>query len=192
MIRTSHIKKYYLIIYILILILFIMGIIYFYIVPNTNLNYLETINNFKDNISNFHPELLWTSIVISAVSLILSFCGIGNILLLIYILYSAFNMGFTTGLFIKCSLLKGFGFSLIYNLLYRLIPIMIMTVILYYGIKIFSLIWHKYILKKDNGFNVKIQHYYHRNLILYLIVSFYCLIIYLFGNFVLSFVAFFL
>lgn len=170
-----------------ILVLFLFGIsigllAYFSFHPDV----LDYLNDFKSSIVLNHNNTFLISILIISSIFLLSLTVFGFPIVLAYLFYEGFSLGYTMGVFISYYGIKGFIFYLLFYVLIKLVLILLMFYFVFISIKfMYNLI--SSIINKDKE---RIYKYIYYHFIRYVIVLGIVLVnsslIYFFSNRIIS------
>lgn len=143
---------------------------------------LNEIKNIGENLSNNHINYILFHLIIISIMLSSSLIGIGLILFPIYILFELVCISFNTLIFIKAFSFSGLIYSLIFNIITKLVYL-VLIILMFKSIYIILKTGINFLTKKDS-IEAKTLIYYHFKKIIY-IITFILLndiLLYLIGN----------
>lgn len=101
----------------------------------------DSIVYLKNNINNFRfmsIKNIFIHFIIINLSFALSFCGIGFLIILFYLLFESMVMGFMTAYFFSLYKLSGIFYSIVYIFIYKLLLLFLLIVLAMKFYKIFK------------------------------------------------------
>ena len=146
-------KKYLLFVLVVLVIGFLTGIIFF-LMQNSDVK-SEIINSLSQS-SNYHYNAIMKDLIVCSILLVLSFFVIGLPLSIFYLFYEGLSLGFMLITFLMTYSFKGLIYMLIYILLNKLIPLILMIFFVQKLINIGRLVIGFIIYRKDNYIKDKI------------------------------------
>ena len=146
-------KKYLLFVLVVLVIGFLTGIIFF-LMQNSEVK-SEIINSLSQS-SNYHYNAIMKDLIVCSILLVLSFFVIGLPLSIFYLFYEGLSLGFMLITFLMTYSFKGLIYMLIYILLNKLIPLILMIFFVQKLINIGRLVIGFIIYRKDNYIKEKI------------------------------------
>ncbi len=146
-------KKYLLFVLVVLVIGFLTGIIFF-LMQNSDVK-SEIINSLSQS-SNYHYNAIMKDLIVCSILLVLSFFVIGLPLSIFYLFYEGLSLGFMLITFLMTYSFKGLIYMLIYILLNKLIPLILMIFFVQKLINIGRLVIGFIIYRKDNYIKEKI------------------------------------
>ena len=146
-------KKYLLFVLIIMVIGLIAGIIFF-LMQNSDIK--NKITTSLLNANNYHYNAIMKDLIICSILLVLSFFVIGLPLGIFYLFYEGLSLGFMLITFLMTYSFKGLIYMLIYILLNKLIPLILMIFFVQKLINIGRLVIGFIIYRKDNYIKDKI------------------------------------
>ncbi len=175
--RTSNTKMIFLFFSILFIMCLVIGIVF------AKANYEESIilHNYIFDFKQLNSGNLFINIGVFSSSLILSFLGIGIIVLIFYFCYQIFTLGFVTYLLLEIAGIKGFIFLTWYVLITKLLFILLFISLFFYIFRITKLFILAY-FKKETIDSIKLFFLIKRSLIIITFVLFNDIILYFFGE----------
>ena len=139
-------KKYLLFILVISAVSLLMGYFYYNLLDeNTKIN---IINNIKDSTININ--FIFKDLIMMSTILILSFIIVGIPLCIGYYSYNLFFIGFFINVFLIAYKSKGIIYILIYLILNRLIPLLLIVIFMYKIINIGKYFINYYVYKNSN------------------------------------------
>ena len=146
-------KKYLLFVLVILVIGVLTGIIFFFMQNSEVKN--EIINSLSQS-SNYHYNAIMKDLIVCSILLVLSFFVIGLPLSIFYLFYEGLSLGFMLITFLMTYSFKGLIYMLIYILLNKLIPLILMIFFIQKLINIGRLVIGFIIYRKDNYIKEKI------------------------------------
>ena len=174
-------KKYFLFIMTILLIGLVGGIIFF-LVQKSDLR--EDIKNLLLNMNNYHYNAILKDLIITSILLVLSFFVIGIPLGLFYLFYEGLSIGFMLITFLVTYSFKGLIYMIIYLLVNKLIPLILMAFFMQKIINIGRLMIGFLIYKKDHLIRDKIIINFKNALYILLFILIFDIIIYFLSPFI--------
>lgn len=165
-----------------ILTLFIMSIILGMIYKmnlETDLN--AYINDFISKISTTRQNTFLTGLIISLI-FVASISEIGLPIIIFYMFYEGFSMGFTIALFFENLGIKGLIFYLFFILIIKSIYILIVLYMSIMSVRYTYKTWHFIICKDAGSLSKELLNAFYRYFIVLSVTLLNSLIIYLWGN----------
>ncbi len=174
-------KKYFLFIMTILLIGLVGGIIFF-LVQKSDLR--EDIKNLLLNMNNYHYNAILKDLIITSILLVLSFFVIGIPLGLFYLFYEGLSIGFMLITFLVTYSFKGLIYMIIYLLVNKLIPLILMAFFMQKIINIGRLMIGFLIYKKDHLIRDKIIINFKNALYILVFILIFDIIIYFLSPFI--------
>ena len=134
-----------------IIVLFIItrsilfGILIYNRLSDDSINLL--INN-SSKLRYINSKIILFHLILLAISFILSFIGIGIIILLLYLFFEGVTIGFMLSYFLSVYKIKGIVYSVSYILIYKSLMIFLLIILIFKYLKLFRIIV-KYIKNKQ-------------------------------------------
>lgn len=139
-------KKYFMFILVIVLLGFLVGIFYYHFLNNDMQN---KIINTVNSISYLSNNNILKDLIVMSSLLILSFLIIGLPLSIFYIFYESLSIGFMINTFFISFKVKGLIYILLYILINKLIPFILIIIFIRKIINISRLVIGYFIYKKD-------------------------------------------
>ena len=147
---TSLTKKIYLLMMLFIAIGIVSGIVFLNIASEDAKEIiLLNINNYLQNINNYHINNILLHLIILSSLVISTFFIIGIPLGMFYLFYNGFSIGFIISSFINIFGINGFIYGLIYIVITKVIFIMLFSILIYNLIRVSKLVLDKIINKES-------------------------------------------
>ncbi|MBE6160729.1 MAG: hypothetical protein E7158_00710 [Firmicutes bacterium] len=168
----------------LVVVSILLGILTFCKLKNGNIEFIK--NNFT-KINYFNYKIIIFHFIILTISFFLSFIGIGLFILLFYLLYELFTIGFMFSYFAYFYKTKGILFNFTYFLIYKFILLFLLVILILKYYKLFKNFF-KYIRKE----NVDITKTVVNSQLINIFILFHDIILILFGKYLLNLFTFLL
>lgn len=153
--RTSINKKLWLLVSIVLILGISCGIFYlFFISSNEKTTIINSITSFFQTLDHIKINYLSNHFLLIPAFIMTAFIGIGTILILFYLFYIGFLIGFIISNFIIVAGFKGFIFGLIYVLVTRLIFLFFLGILTIALIKISYYLFKSIFNKRINYKNI--------------------------------------
>ena len=178
--RTSLIKKLYLLMITFIVIGIVCGTIFLNVASEDAKEIIFlNINNYIQNMNNNHVNNIILHLIVLSSLVMSTFFIIGVPISMFYLFYNGFSIGFTINSFINIFGINGFIYGLIYILITKGLFIVLFTLLNIYLIRISKLIIDKIV----NRISIKDKIYYLliRCIIIISIVLLFDVLLYFFG-----------
>ncbi len=159
-------KKYFLTVLCLIGVSFILGCLYYFLIPmDSKLKIMDIVSN----LNNWHYNCILKDLIVMSLLLITSFFIIGIPLCILYLFYESFSLGFLSLSIIMLFKIKGFLFITMFLLL-KLIPFIMIIIFLKKVLTIGRLKIGSLIYKREISLKERINHNFNNSLYIILFV----------------------
>lgn len=183
---TSNNKKYLIILTIFLIIGFIFGLFFLNNVDEASKEIiLNNINEWVINLDNIHINYIISHLLVLSLFIILSIFLIGIPLYIFYIFYNGFSLGFIISSLSNIFGAKGLLYSIVYILITKVIPIILIIILFMFLIRIGeNIIWN--LFNKKNGTKRLINRLIKKSIIVLFIIIINDIILYLWGGKILN------